>query len=228
MSFECKSNKQGDNIQPWHTLFPIWKQSVVPCPVLTIVSSPAYRFLKRQIRWSGIPISWRVFHSLLWSTQSKALAQSIKQRKWLSIQKLGKIHICLKTILFFIHLTWFWIWWQSHSGKNSLYVVVVQSLSLAWIFVTPMDTPGFPVLHHLPEVLKLMSIESVMSSNHPVLCRPLLLLPSIFLSIRVISKKSALCIRWPKYWNFNFSISPSKEYSGLISFRIDWFDFLTV
>ena len=69
-----KLNKQGDNIQPWRTPFPIWNQSVVPCPVLTIASWPAYRFLKRQVRWSGSPISWRIFHSLLWSTQSKALA----------------------------------------------------------------------------------------------------------------------------------------------------------
>ena len=67
-------NKQGDNIQPWCTPFPIWNLSVVPCPVLTFASWPAYRFLRRQIRWSGIPISLIVFHSLLWSTQSKALA----------------------------------------------------------------------------------------------------------------------------------------------------------
>ena len=69
-----KLNKQGDNIQPWHTPFPIWNQSFVPCPVLTVTSWPAYRFLRRQVRWSGIPISFRIFHSLLWSTQSKALA----------------------------------------------------------------------------------------------------------------------------------------------------------
>ena len=69
-----KLNKQGDNIQPWHTPFPIWNQSVVPCSVLTVASWPAYRFLKRQVRWSGIPISVRIFHSLLWSTQSTALA----------------------------------------------------------------------------------------------------------------------------------------------------------
>ena len=69
-----KLNKQGGNIQPWRTPFPIWNQSVVPCPVLTVASSPAYRFLKRQVRWSGIPISFRLFHSLLRSTQSKALA----------------------------------------------------------------------------------------------------------------------------------------------------------
>ena len=69
-----KLNKQGDNIQPWLTPFPIWKQSVVPCPVLTIASWPAYKFLKRQVRWSGIPISFRIFRIWLWSTQSKALA----------------------------------------------------------------------------------------------------------------------------------------------------------
>ena len=68
-----KLNKQGDNIQPWHTPFPIWKKAVFPRPVLTVASWSAYRFLKRQVRWSGIPISWRIFHSLLWSTQSKAL-----------------------------------------------------------------------------------------------------------------------------------------------------------
>ena len=68
-----KINKQHDNIQSWHTPFPIWNQSVVPCPVLTVASWPAYRFLRRQVRWSGIPISWRIFDSLLWSTQSKAL-----------------------------------------------------------------------------------------------------------------------------------------------------------
>ena len=69
-----KSNKQGDNIQSWRTPFPIWNQSVVSCPVLTVASWPAYRFLKRQVRWSGIPISLRIFHSSWWSTQSKILA----------------------------------------------------------------------------------------------------------------------------------------------------------
>ena len=77
-------------------------------------------------------------------------------------------------------------------------------------------------------MLKLMSIESVMPSNHLILCCPLLLLPSVFPSIRVFSNKSALHIRWPKYWSFSFSISPSNEYSGLISFRIDWFDLLAI
>ena len=77
-------------------------------------------------------------------------------------------------------------------------------------------------------LLKLMSIELVMPSNHPILCRPLLLPPSIFPSTRVFSNESILPIRWPKYWSFSFSIRPSNEYSGLISFRMDWSDFLAV
>ena len=88
--------------------------------------------------------------------------------------------------------------------------------------------PGFPVHHQLPELAQLMSIESVMPSNHLILCRPLLLLPSIFPSIRVFLNESVLRIRWPKIWSFNFSISPSNEYSGLVSFRIDWMDLLAV
>ena len=85
-----------------------------------------------------------------------------------------------------------------------------------------------PVHHQLPELLKLTSIESVMLSNNHILCHPLFFLPSIFSRIRVFSSESALCIRWPKNWSFSFSISPSHDYSGLVSFRIDWFDFLAV
>ena len=88
--------------------------------------------------------------------------------------------------------------------------------------------PGLPVHHQFPEFTQTLSLESVMPSNHLILCRPLLLLPSVFPSIRVFSKESVLHIRWPKYWSFSFSISPSNEYSGLISFRMDWFDFLAV
>ena len=77
-------------------------------------------------------------------------------------------------------------------------------------------------------LLKLMSIESVMPSNHLILCHPLLLLPSLFLSIRVFSNESVLCNRWPRYWSVSFSISPSNEYSELISFRIDWFDLFAI
>ena len=89
------------------------------------------------------------------------------------------------------------------------------------------STPGLPGHHQLPEFTQLMSIESVMPSNHLILCRPLLLLPSIFPSIRVFSSESVLCIRWPKYWSFSFNISPSNEHPGLI-FRMDWLDLLAV
>ena len=112
-------------------------------------------------------------------------------------------------------------------GKSTLCCIVVQSVMSD---CDPVDCsmPGFPVLHHLWSLLKLMSIESVMPSNYLILCCPLLLLPSIFSSVRVISDELALHIRWPKYWSFSFSINLSKEYSGLISFRIDWFDLLSL
>ena len=90
------------------------------------------------------------------------------------------------------------------------------------------STPGFPVLHHSRILLKLMSIQSVMPSNHLILFQPLLLLPSIFPSIRVFSNESVPRIRRSKSWSFSFSISPSSEYSGLISFRMDWLDLLAV
>ena len=88
--------------------------------------------------------------------------------------------------------------------------------------------PGLPVHHQLWSLLKLISIESVIPSNYLILCRPLLLLPSIFPRIRVFSNESGLHITWPKYWSFSFIISPSNEYSGLISFRMDWLDLLAV
>ena len=84
--------------------------------------------------------------------------------------------------------------------------------------------PVFPILHRLLEFAQIHSIELVMPSNHLILCHPLLLLPSVFPSIRVFSNESAVHIRWPKDWSFSFSTSPSNEYSGLISFRMDWFD----
>ena len=86
----------------------------------------------------------------------------------------------------------------------------------------------FPVHHQLPGLLKLLSIELVMPFNHLILCRPLLLQPSIFPSIGVFSNKSVLCISWPKYWSFSFTINPSNDYSGLTSFRIVWLDLLAI
>ena len=90
------------------------------------------------------------------------------------------------------------------------------------------STPGLPVHHQLPDLPKFMSIELVMPASHLILRRPLLLLPPIPPNIRVFSNESTLCMRWPKYWNFSFSISPSNEHPGPISFRMDWLDLLAV
>ena len=106
----------------------------------------------------------------------------------------------------------------------------VQSPNHVWLFVTPWIAThqASMSITNSQSLLKLMSIELVMPSNHLTLCCPLLLPPSIFPSIRVFSNESTLCIRWPKYWSFSFSISPSNEHPGLISFRMDWLDFLAV
>ena len=106
----------------------------------------------------------------------------------------------------------------------------VQSFSHVWLFVTPWTTACQASLSFIisQSLLKVISIESVMPSNHLILCHPLLLLPSIPPSIRVFSDESTLRMRWPKHWSFSFSISPSNEYSGLISFRMGWLDLLAV
>ena len=106
----------------------------------------------------------------------------------------------------------------------------VQSLSRVWLFATPWIAArqAFLSITNSWSSLKLMSIESVMPSSHLILCHSLLLLPPITPSIRVFFNDSTLCIRWPKYWSFSFSISPSNEHPGLISFRMDWLDFLAV
>ena len=153
---ELKLNKQGDNIHPWCTPFPIWNQSVVPCLVLTVAPWPAYRFFRRQGRWS-------LSHFRLLGTPWTAALQ------------------------------------------DSL------SITNSW-----------------SELKQLMSIESVMPSNRLILCCSLLLLTSVIPSIRVFLNESVLHIRWPKYWSFSFCISPSNEYSGLISFMTDWLDLLAV
>ena len=142
-------------------------------------------------------------------------------------KKLSNIEVSLKGPV--------WVW--KAGGYNSLverktskitgaFFVVIQVLCCVWLFATSwavasQDSVSFTISQSF---LKPKSIESVMPSNHLVLCRPLLLLPSIFTSIMVFSNELALCIRWPKYWSF--SICASNEYSGLISFRIDWFDLL--
>ena len=121
----------------------------------------------------------------------------------------------------------------SHTLFLSIYFLiplVVQLLSCAQLFAVPWTEAHQASLSFTlsQSLRKLMSIKSMMPSNHLILCCPLLLLPSIFPSIRVLSNESALRIRWPKYWSFSFSISPSNEYSGLISFRMDWLDLLAV
>ena len=120
--------------------------------------------------------------------------------------------------------------WTEEPG--SLQSVGSQRVRHNWSYLAHkhMDcsTPGFPVLHHLPEFPRLMSNELIMPSNHLIICCCLLFLPSIFPRTRVFSSELALCITWPKNWSFSFSISPSNEYSGLISFRIDWFGLLAI
>ena len=107
-----------------------------------------------------------------------------------------------------------------------MYIIVVQSVNHVQLFATPWTAVHHPSLSSTISwsLLKFMFIESVMLTNHLILCHPFLLLPSIFSSIRVFFNELTLCIRWPKYWSF----SPSNEYSGLISFRIDWFDLLAI
>ena len=125
------------------------------------------------------------------------------------------------------------LWWGVSGGQakqlqfNFQFSSVTQSCPTLW---DPMkcSTPGLPVHHQLPESTQTMSIESVMPSNHLILFCPLLLLPSIFPSIRDFSNELALHIRWPKYWSFSFNISPSNEHPGLISFRLDWLALLAV
>ena len=119
---------------------------------------------------------------------------------------------------------------NSHEVCKRSTISSVQSLNHVQLFATPWTTARQASLSitNSQSLLKPMSIESVMPSNHLILSHPLLLSPSIFPSIRVFSNESVLHIRWPKYWHFSFSISPSNEYSGLISFRMDWLDLLSV
>ena len=124
-----------------------------------------------------------------------------------------------------------------HPWKSANLSVVISMMNLLTTYFSSVQlltcvrrfmTPWTAACQASLSITKLMSVESVMPSNHLIVCRPLLLLPSIFPSIRVFVSESVLCIRWSKHWNFSFSISPSNEYLGLISFRMDWFDLLAV
>ena len=126
-------------------------------------------------------------------------------------------------------ITFLMCWFQFSMSLKSV-SQSVQFLSCVQLFATPWTAALQASLSITDSwsLLKLMSTESVMPSNHLILSRPLLLSPSIFLSIRVFSNESILCIRWPNYWSFSFNISPSNQYSGLISFRMDWLDLLEI
>ena len=125
------------------------------------------------------------------------------------------------------HTSWFW---RGQKPFSYLILSSVQLLSHVQLFAAPWTAARQASLSitNSQSLLKLMSIKSAMPSNNLTLCHPLLFLPSIFPRIRVFSKEAVLCIRWPKYWSFSFSISPSNEYSGLISFRMDWLDLFAV
>ena len=121
-------------------------------------------------------------------------------------------------------------WVTKHTQAHVCFLSSVQSLSCVRLFATPWTAARQASLSitNSQSLLKLMSIESVMPSSHLILCCPLLLPPSLFPSIRVFSDESVLCVRWPEYWSFSFSISPCNEHSGLVSFRVDWLDLLAV
>ena len=157
---------------------------------------------------------------LAWNSKDRGARQATvpgvtESQTWLSLHTIQPI-----SLSFFICKIWL-----NLTSQGS-----VQLLSCVQLFATPWTTARQASLSitNSQNLLKLMSIESVMPSNYLILCRPLLLQPSIFPSIRGFSSESVLCIGWPKYWNFSFSISPSNEYSGLISFRIDWLNLLAV
>ena len=161
--------------------------------------------------WTNLKTG-RIFSKTWWNTTWSVTMKKSRQSWWVVV-----FPFLLKKRLFWEQL--------SLPGFSS-----VQSLSHVWLFATPWTTACQASLSitNSQSPPKPKSIESVMPSNHLILCCPLLLLPSIFPSIRVFSNESALHIRWPKYWNFSFNISPSNEHPGLISFRKDWLDLLAV
>ena len=159
--------------------------------------------------WAGVQghfPSQRWGRKLLRRSQWVGNALGTAGRRWLKVQVSGGV-FSVRTL----------------RGEFSPFVVQSPS-HVRLCDPTDYSMPGSPVLYNIPGLLRLTSIEAMMPSNHFVLCHPLLLLPSVFPSIRVFSNKSALLIRWPKYWSFGVGISPSNECSGLISFGTDWFD----
>ena len=171
----------------------------------------------------GNPLQWVEEENPMdrgdWWDTVQIVAKSKTWLKWLSMHKGTEAISC-----WHINIQWI-LQFNSNKSKLGLFSSV-QSLSRVRLFATPWIAAHQASLSitNSRSSLRFTSIESVMPSSHLILCRPLLLLPSIFPSIRVFSNESALCIRWPKYWSFSFNISPSNEHPGLISPRMDWLD----
>ena len=191
--------------------------------------------LSPRLRLSSVPVSRSPTSSPL---PSFFIIMEIETFREKETRECEECYLCSK-ISIFCTITWefnfslgsqLWNFFKKSCFPSLYGFSSVQSLSCVWLFVTPWTAACQASLSitNSQRLLKIMSIESVMPSNHLILCRPLLLLPSIPASIRIFSNESVLRIRWPKYWSFNFSISPTNEYSGLISFRIVWFDLLAV
>ena len=183
--------------------------------------------IEKCLKWKPLAQSIRYpfkQHQLLFTTsiylcthQASRLTASVPVSEISSKKQIKKIWYYQRTLCLFVAL-----------GSLGCQVNLVTQSCLIFGDLMACSMQDFPVHPYSQSLLKLMSIESVMPSSHLILCYPLLLLPSIFPSIRVFSNESVLLIRWSKYWSFSFSISPSNEYSGLISIRIDWFDLLAV
>jgi len=195
----------------------IWLTTELSDANLFILSPFLSRLVYVTCKFKDVVIQLSVIISSLWSSTSPHPHKTLKLHERLDPSLESHTHTHTHNI-------------QASLGCCRVASIVVQSLSCVWLFATPWTAvcQAFLSFTMSRSLLKLMCTESVMASNHLILFHPLLLLPSIFPSIRVLSNKSVLHIRWPKYWSFTFSISPSNEYSGLISFRIDWFYLLAI
>ena len=173
---------------------------------------------------------WRFFSHFIYSLWALVLLNpfihSVNKNTYYREGTVGSWRWCKIKTMFALRYHWLYL-------IKLLTPSLLQFSSVTQSCLTPCNPmnhsiPGLPVYHQLQSLPKLMCIESVMPSSHLILCRPLLLLPPIPPSIRVFSNESTLCMRWPKYWSFSLSISPSNEHPGLVSFRIDWLDLLAV
>ena len=179
-----------------------------------------------RMPWSSFFECWvlsQLFHSLLSSSSRHSLVP-------LHFWPLEWYRLHIWGCWYFSQQSWFQLVIHPDQHFTSCARISVQSLSCVWLFAIPWTTARQASLSitNSQSPPKPMSIESVMPSNHLILCHPLHLLPSIFPSIRVFSHESALRIRWPKYWSFSFNVSPSNEHPGLISFWMDWLDLLSI